>query len=198
MDQAALRHSEETQLKKPLRLAALPSAQPTYVAATGRRVQAFFIDEFLRLLAFVPWWIAMGWQMPTMETVQLSWGWLSLCYGFHFSARVVCLRLVGATPGKFVMGLRLVGRDQEKLEWSQALLRTLTDDLSAVLGLATRVLAFIRFDRTHLSDWIAETRVVQLKPRASIVHRRWAVAVFLFVFLAFQGLESSVHWLNSL
>lgn len=174
------------------------SKKPVYVAATAKRVAAFVADEILRVLAFVPWWIVMGARELSMATVWQTWEWFALCYAFHFFARIVCLKVLQATPGKFLFGLRLIGRDHRELTWAQCLLRTFTDDISAVLGLATRILVFLRFDRTHLSDWIAETRVVQFVPRSRFPHRRWALTIILFVITAMNGLQASVVWLNSM
>ncbi len=196
MDQAALSVNEQSKLGPSLAVVPDVATPLTYVASTNRRMEAFFLDEVLRMLAFVPWWIASGAPALTAAGLAHSWGWLSVCWSFHFVGRVVFLRTLGGTPGKLLRGLRLVGRDHEKLEWKQCFLRTLTDDLSTVLGLGTRVLAFLRFDRTHLSDWIAETRVVQLVPRSRFPHRRWALTLVLYVILSANGLQASVLWLD--
>lgn len=171
---------------------------PYYVAGTERRILAFLVDEVLRQLAYLPAWVHLIRSSGYWSFADISWFWLGICYLFHFSARVVFLRFIQATPGKFLFGLRLVGRESDDLNWTQAFVRTAADDLAAVAGLATRCLALLRFDRTHLSDWVAGTRLIQNKHRIAFPHRRWILAIFLFVVTGISGLQNSLWWLAEL
>lgn len=171
-----------------------------FVAGTLRRVFAFVVDESLRVIAFLPVWIHFIGKTVFEGTLAVPWLWMIACYLFHLMARTLFLKFGGATPGKWLFGLRLISRNRPsgELAWSQCWLRCICDDVSTVVGLATRTLALIRFDRTHLSDWLAETRVVQLMPRSRFPHRRWIVASFLFVVTAHQGLKNSTWWMQTI
>jgi hypothetical protein len=74
----------------------------------------------------------------------------------------------------------------------QSFLRVLADGLSLFFGLAPRALALLRLDRTHVSDWVAETRVVQLAPQTMLMRRHWAVALIV-VWISFFSQFSRVY-----
>lgn len=178
----------------PLNLGAINSNPGDfYVAETGRRFMAFLSDEFLRTLAFLPWILVV----TSSDSRGGLWlDWFILCELYFVVARACCLKWLGATPGKYMIGLRVIGRDQPSLTWTQSFVRPLADDCVSVLGWATRALALLRFDRRHLSDWVATTQVVQLKPRKRVAHRQWFLAMFFFAFFAMDGLEASWRWLR--
>lgn len=125
-----------------------------------------------------------------------------------FVSKVCFYYFVGATPGKMLMGLRLVSRYQgyamnpttaemdsgsPELTLVQVLLRVLADSLSIFVGDSLKALIFFRLDRTHVSDWIAETRVVQTIPRNHPPRRRWIIGSLLFVILLKNGILKSYY-----
>lgn len=68
----------------------------------------------------------------------------------------------GATPGKHLMGLKVVGIDGDSLTTSRVIGRTLAAGLSMIgLGLGHLVAAF-RADRRGLHDLLADTRVIRV------------------------------------
>jgi len=107
--------------------------------------------------------------------------------------KILCLKFVGATPGKWLMGLRVVpfrpGKGRE-LSWMSAITRVLTGAmLLPLFGNAPIVILFFRYDRTHLLDWLAETRVIGLVERPDRVRLRPLLGCILFIYFLFNGLS---------
>lgn len=125
-----------------------------------------------------------------------SQGWVPLRnIIFYIITLIVChvlfLKFKGASPGKWILGLKVVPYRPESrdLTWSQASVRVLSSMMLGFLfSWAPYVLALMRFDRTHLVDWIAETRVVGLKKRPTQVVIYPKLAVVVFLFFALMGL----------
>ena len=135
-----------------------------YTANTWKRLGAYLVDHCIIGLFFLPvtlqsWQSYLGWGY-----IQVQWKWVLICFALQFSYRWLFLKLLGATLGHLLFGLRLVSlHGNGSLTWLQSLLRILVDHLSFFFGEALKVLIFLRFDRTHLSDWVAETRLVQFQ-----------------------------------
>ncbi|MEI7973273.1 MAG: RDD family protein [Bdellovibrio sp.] len=162
---------------------------PEHVASTWRRLLALGVDSSLHSLSFAAFLQAhrMGIfsSAPVLIPYLKLFGFLIWFFAFQFS----CLYWVGATPGKLLMGLRIVDRRTGSgLLPMQAFLRVLADSLSVFLGFGPRALALLRFDRTHVSDWVAETQVRQFVPRDSFPRRRVILGVLLFLLLSWSGL----------
>jgi uncharacterized RDD family membrane protein YckC len=102
------------------------------------------------------------------------------------------LFFLGATFGKWLFGLRVVPalHPSASLGLMQSLLRVLTDDLSFFFGQALRALALVRLDRTHVSDWVAETRVVQFSKPGRSLRRHWILALLVMVFSFWSQFQS--------
>ena len=63
-------------------------------------------------------------------------------------------------------------------------------------GLGLKVLAFLRFDRTHISDWLAETQVVQVDMLRPLPKRRPILALSLFFLLSFESVFNFAELLS--
>lgn len=153
-------------------------------ASTERRLLAFSIDSFFHFLCFLPVWIqTMGSYLKT-QVLALDVNWLLIGLLFVLFYKWLFLYFLGGTVGKLIAGLRVVPAfdPSQSLGLMQSLLRVLTDSLSIFFGHALRALAFFRLDRTHVADWVAETRVMQFKPRKSYTVRRWIVALVVMFF----------------
>ncbi|MNL00715.1 RDD family protein [compost metagenome] len=112
----------------------------------------------------------------------------------------IFLALMQATPGKWMMGLKVVpcNDPNAKLEFGHCLLRPLTGRLSLLLSWAIYAVAFFRYDRTHLCDWVAETRVIQFKPRAARTRLRWVLGTLFVISHGYEGLRSASHTLQQI
>lgn len=169
--------------------------EAVYVPSTYRRVMAFLIDQVVSLLMYVPFYGVFSRLILTDEEVHLSVVQLFILLLIPAVYEFVFLALMQATPGKWLMNLKVVPNHHpdHKLEFGQCLLRPLTGRLSLLLSWAIYALAFFRYDRTHLCDWIAETRVVQFKPRASHARVRWFLGSIFILSHTYEGLSSASH-----
>lgn len=150
------------------------------VAETGRRLWAFLTDEAFRALFFLPF---------VFSKHQFSF--LAASWFLYWSFRSANLFYFHSSPGKYLMSLKVRSLTSSHLSLGSSLIRPLTDDLSVFFGFLPRLWLLIRFDRRHLSDFLAETQVVQAKNRAQFPHRRWGLFFFLvFVCAPSAGLEA--------
>jgi len=122
------------------------------------------------------------------RTFEMDLNLLIFCFLLQFFYQWLFLRYLGGTLGKLIFGLRVVNKaNGGGLSFIQSFLRVLTDQLSLLFGHAHRVLVFARFDRTHLSDWVAETQVRQTSPREDHPKRNIPVALILALYFAVSG-----------
>lgn len=91
----------------------LPEHGPGSIASVGRRLVALFIDWILCVL------IAYG--LIAHRDYGASNPWALVVFG---ALNVIALSLVGSTPGKRLLGLRLVRLDGSRLMPLAVLLRT--------------------------------------------------------------------------
>lgn len=91
----------------------LPESGPGSIASIGRRIAAVFIDWILCVV------IAYG--LIAGRDVHLANNWALAVFG---AVTLIGLALVGATPGKLIMRLRVVGVDGSRLSPLSALVRT--------------------------------------------------------------------------
>lgn len=175
-----------------------PDLAEFYIPSTWRRLTARGTDQLIQLLCYIPFLKTAVLLFFTEGEVSVSLWQVGLfllipvIYEFSF------LYLMQATPGKWCFGLKVVpcSDPYKALDWRQALLRPLADRFVLFFSWAVYALAFFRYDRTHLADWVAETRVVQDHPRESRTHRRWVLGSLFFVFFFFDGLTNARILLN--
>ena len=91
----------------------LPEAGRGSIAPVGRRVSAVFIDWVLCVL------IAYG--LIAQRHAHAANNWALVVFG---ALSLIGLSLVGSTPGKMLMRLRVVGIDGRRLSPLAALIRT--------------------------------------------------------------------------
>ncbi|MEN0060369.1 MAG: RDD family protein [Bdellovibrio sp.] len=171
-----------------------------YVPSTWKRLIAQGLDQCFRLPLYWPFAKVLFLLVFTDEDVFLGLGeiiWI-LCVPFIYSG--VFLWLLQATPGKWLMGLKVVPAEDPEaaLQWQQCVLRPLVERLSLFVSWMPYALAFFRYDRTHLADWVAETRVVQFTPRPSRPPIRWFVGTLLCLLYIYEGLVSAVAFNRAL
>lgn len=164
-----------------------------YVPSTWRRLTAQAVDSLIRVVFYLPFAKALFTLAFTDEEVLVSLGHLLLMFLIPAIYEFIFLVLMQATPGKWLMGLKVVpfSNPSEKLHWSQCVLRPLTERLSLFFSWAIYAAAFFRYDRTHVADWVAETRVVQFTPRPQRAGIRWFLGTLLVIFYIYDGMHSA-------
>jgi uncharacterized RDD family membrane protein YckC len=163
-------------------------------ASTWRRLMAFWIDSFIAGICLLPVWLQLWGSTLIDENISVEWRWLAAGILLQLFYKWLFLYFLGGTLGKLLMGLRVVPNEhpENPLGLFQSLLRVLSDALAFFFGLAPRALALIRLDRTHVSDWVAETRVVQLVPQTQLIRRHWLLALVVMV-LSFGNQFSQLY-----
>lgn len=166
-------------------------------ARSHRRILAHLFDQIIVLGLMSPVWIQAVVSFFRDRTFEIDLNILILCFLLQFCYKWLFLRFLGATIGKFIFGLRVVNKaDGLSLGTIQSLIRVLTDQLSLLFGSAHRVLALARFDRTHLSDWVAETQVVQSRPRTDYPKRNIPIALILCLYLALTNFYQAYQFVQ--
>lgn len=175
-----------------------------YVPSTVKRLLAFCVDQAFLLFFYLPFY-KIFWQLVVSDAeVIISLNVLILLYLTPAFYEFIFLVMWQATPGKLFFNLKVVPYRESSaaLNLSSCLLRPLVGRFTLFFSWAIYALAFFRYDRTHLADWVAETRVVQYSPRWSRPKVRFVLASFIIIFYLFDGLSSSyrifrtIDWKN--
>lgn len=170
-----------------------------YVPSTFRRLAARGVDSLIRLFFYFPFVKSFFKLVFTEDEVVISLGQFVLFLMVPALYEFIFLVLMQATPGKWLMGLKVVpaNRPFEELHWTQCVLRPLAERLSVLFSWAIYATAFFRYDRTHVADWFAETRVVQFVPRSSRAKLRWFLGSVLVLIYFSEGMTSARHMLQA-
>ncbi|UOF02148.1 RDD family protein [Bdellovibrio reynosensis] len=170
-----------------------------FVPSTWKRLIAHFIDQMIRVIFYLPFIKVFYLLIFTDDEVHISFLQLGLFLLIPAIYEMVFLMMMQATPGKWLLGLKVVpfNNPYEKLDWQQCVLRPLVQRLSLFFSLAIYALAFFRYDRTHLADWVAETRVVQFNPRINRPRIRWFVGTLFLLFYIYEGIISAQGFLKT-
>ena len=148
---------------------------PEY-AGVSIRFSALVLDVILLSAVFFPVTrLAKGTWVMTAADHQWARGWFvtdPLCLVFllvMFLYFVLFEGLSGATPGKRLLGLRVVGVDGSPVGLTRALLRNVLRVVDGLptLGLVAAVLIATSDERARFGDRLAETRVVRTGSRAA-------------------------------
>jgi uncharacterized RDD family membrane protein YckC len=170
-----------------------------YVPNTTRRLFARLIDQLITLIFYIPIAKAAMLLILTDQEVEISVYLLILMGLIPAIYEGMWLWLMQQTPGKWFLGLKVVSSDDpdRPLDWQQCVMRALVGRLDLFVSLAVYATAFFRYDRTHLADWLAETRVVQEKPRLKPAQCRWILGSLFVLIYSLQGLEQAAHFLKN-
>lgn len=161
-----------------------------FTANSFHRFVAYLIDLWVVVLGSFVVWLESKVSFDSEILGSYSLKLMFVVWLIQFSYHWLFLYFCSATPGKIWMGLKVMSKNSPQgLGFMQSFLRVLTDQLSYFLGLGPRVLALIRLDRTHLSDWVAETYVVQDDPRKSSVNRYFWVGIVLCIWISWSELS---------
>lgn len=164
-----------------------------FVPSTIKRILAFGLDQLLVLFFYFPFF-GLFWKVYfTDEQVFISLWTLLALFLIPAIYEFVFLMLFQATPGKLLFKLKVVPASNcdSELSFSHCLLRPLVERFSLFFSWAVYALMFFKYDRTHIADWIAETRVVQTTPRKKRPHLRWFIGSLLVVVYLYKGLNYS-------
>lgn len=155
------------------------------IARTWKRILAYFLDLLVLSFCWLPVKFFMWQPVVNYADARIPINILFLSGALILFYKWMFLYFLGGTPGKLFLGLRIVNRWDESrpLGLLQSLLRVLADALSLFFGLAPRAFALLRFDRTHFSDWIAETQVVQ-KMQHRAIKRRWWLPALVIIYIS--------------
>lgn len=161
-----------------------------HLPSTWNRLWAYSIDKTIMSLFLLPVVLAKVRLFLSGAPVFISLWTLVYIMLVPMIYEFLFLLFFQRTPGKWLFGLTVVPRfhADEPLHWTRCLLRALTSRLSIFFAIAPFALAFFKYDRTHLSDWVAETRVVQNKTRSERPRIRWVVGFLLITMYAWQGI----------
>lgn len=176
-----------------------------YLPSTWKRLAANGIDELFMIPFYAPFFGIFLTMMTSEESVSIPIFTFFLILFVPAVYEFVFLVLMQATPAKWLLGLTVVpaGNFEEPLGWQAAFLRALAKRLSLFLSLAPYVLALFRYDRTHLVDWVAETRVVQNVPRPRPAKIRWFIGSVFFIYFCIEGWSAAskvietIDWQNN-
>jgi len=133
------------------------------LADVGARALALAIDFLVQYVVLGLGFITYHWLVPVLEDVKpMLWG-LTL-FGIHWFYFVAFeLGWSGQTPGKRLVGIRVVRAGGYPVTWVAVLARNLlrvVDSLPATYGVAL-VASFCNRDRRRLGDMVAGTVVVR-------------------------------------
>ncbi len=176
-------------------------SNPSYLPSTWKRCFAFAFDQFVMILLYFPLW-GFWYEMMTSdeEVIYVPLSVYAFFLLFPFFYEFIFLFLFQQTPGKWVFGLWVVSPSDpaRPLTWVQAFLRALVGRFSLFFSWAPYALVFFTYDRRHLVDWVAETRVLQDTPRARPPKIRWIVGIILVLFYVSEGFEHAMYTWDSI
>lgn len=171
-----------------------------YFPSTWRRLAAHLIDQMVSLVFYFPFAGTVYKLIFTSEEVYVSIVELLILFLIPAVYEFVFLMFMQRTPGKALLGLWVVpfANVDEKLDWRHCVLRPLVGRMSFFFSWSPFAFAFFRYDRTHLVDWVAETRVIQNVKRGEAPTIRWFLGFIFVISYAYEGLISSSAVLNTI
>jgi uncharacterized RDD family membrane protein YckC len=146
------------------------------LASIGQRIGACLL-EFLVLSPLI------GLQMY-LSTVSRAADIAALViYQLFFLCFYIgMVRVYGGTPGKLIVGLRVVLTDRTPATWKASILRYAVYGGLGMLGAAGQIVAKLRLPDDYLSlDYLARATLLQAELPG------WATAVSVLIFLFFLG-----------
>lgn len=154
----------------------------TEIPGSIRRYFAKYIDRFLMGIFFVPlFFVNRTLEVDGVGAFMVAYFVAGVLVYFIFS--VVWLYLFDASIGKQILGLKVRSvNDQNGLTWTQSIVRSFVDLVNILLADLMVISMFLRYDRRHLMDWLAETEVYStVRKRKQPPQRRPFVFVFLLI-----------------
>ncbi|NUN05663.1 MAG: RDD family protein [Bdellovibrio sp.] len=164
-----------------------------FVPSTWKRLAARSLDSLFEMLMYAPFLKTLFLLIFDEGPLYMSLSVFLLILLLPAIYEGVSLWLMQATPGKWLLGLKVVpqANPDVELHWTQCVLRALVERASLFFSWAIFATAFFRYDRTHVADWVAETRVVQFVPRPQRAKLRWFLGLVLVFLCASEGLRGA-------
>ncbi len=161
-----------------------------YVPSTKRRILAGGIDQIIIMIPAILIFYPNLKALFNTSEIKINIFVLAAVITCQFLYFFLSYLLMEATLGQKLVGQKLVSISGEKLAAVQIAIRVLCDQLSVFFSYGLFCLIFFRFDRTHLSDWLAETKVVQDEERKLPAVRRVVVCVLLTGYFCIDGFHN--------
>ncbi|MES3039118.1 MAG: RDD family protein [Bdellovibrionota bacterium] len=160
------------------------------VPNSWRRLTAHFIDSLVLSALCYPVFSQMMHAWETQGEVSVHWALALYFIIARISYDVLSVYFFQGGLGKKIMHLCVVDNRNvhRPLSLAQCLLRAFGQRLSFFFSYAPQALALNRHDRTHLVDWLADTRVAQKTPGLSRVKVYPIWVAVLVLYFVFQGL----------
>lgn len=171
-----------------------------YLPSTWKRLMAHFFDRTYVGILQAPVYLTVFFDYLRSGHVRLSWPHLLYVILVSIAYDTLSLYFFSTTLGKSQWKLRVVNRTSatadSKMGIFQVLTRVLTSRLSFYFGWSVYALAFFRYNRTHLSDWVAGTQVVSTVPRKSLPRIRWVLATGFIIMMLGETVRSTAITLD--
>lgn len=149
-------------------------------AGLGKRFFALFIDGMILSSLFFPMTkIVKGTWMMSVSDHDWTWKWIAfdpICLTFLFVIFFYFVLFEGfasATPGKFIMKIRVVTEDGKRPGLKKSFIRNIlraADGLPA-LNFAGVYLILTKPEKTRIGDIVAKTRVIHKEQNAVQTNR---------------------------
>lgn len=156
------------------------------VPGTFRRLSAKGIDRLINALFFIP--LVFSFRSVGSEGLfTFDWRIFVACLLMSLFFSTVWLYLFNASIGKQLMSLKVRSVNGDpSLTWSQAVVRSIAEVMNSLLSDMLVIFMFLRHDRRHLVDWMAETEVVSSHTRKKPPVRRPFIFI-IFLILTILG-----------
>lgn len=161
-----------------------------FIPSTKRRILAGAIDQIIIMVPAILIFYPNIKALFNTSEIKINIFVLVVVVAGQFLYFFVSYLLMEATFGQRLVGQKLVTLSGEKLAGVQVAIRVLCDQLSVFFSYGLFCLIFFRFDRTHLSDWLAETKVVQDEERKTPAVRRIIVCILLTSYFCVDGFHN--------
>lgn len=168
----------------------------TFVPSTWKRLMARGLDQIFISMVLFPVLL----MRPETEDgwIQLTIPWALFVFLYPLVYEALCLCFFQTTPGKWIFNLKVIPASAiAKKHWGlHALIRALVCYVGFFIW-AFFATALWRYDRRHLADLIAETRVVGIVPTK--MHKVRPLIGLIVVMLGLvQGWISTVEQIQSI
>ena len=171
------------------------------VASFPRRIWAYIFDAIFLTVLSMPIWIVVISEILNGREIFISWRLLLLQNVLILAYVIGFLMWDGATPGKWLMGLRVVDVNSgDSLSFFQAFVRAIGGRLNFFFVFLPQAVSFFRKDRRQLFDLLAETIVVESEPERAYSHRgmRPILGVLVVIWSILQIHQNCIRYYPSL
>lgn len=172
-----------------------------FFPSTWRRLLAQSFDNIYVGILQLPVWTVIAVDFFRSDIIRIHWSHLVYLILVSLLYDILSLYFFSATLGKWQCGLKVISRESNNgstaVSLEQAILRVLVSRLSFFFGLSLYALAFLKINRTHAADWVANTQVVGLKERQR-PRVRWILAFGLILITTGESLRTASRTIDSL